>query len=256
MKNINKTSLKISRLSKLFEYPEVVVFRNLDLELELTGPICIFGPSGCGKTTLLRLIAGLSSPNAGSVEVVDSQGKINGAEGKLGFVFQEPRLLPWKSVYENISLVLDETIKEPSEIKKRVDKAMALAKIKGYGKRFPAQLSGGEKQRVAIARALVNNPRLILLDEPFAHLDEFTATKLRVDLGRAIRKIRGCVIFSTHNPLEAAFLANKIIVFSKGNPSRVKKVIRVELDKKRVDNLYKDFIFRKAVQKIMKEIFE
>jgi len=256
MKGIRQASLQISQLSKFFEQPRVTVFRKLDLKLQLAGPLCIFGPSGCGKTTLLRLIAGLSTPDMGSVEVVDLQGKLNGRGGKLGFVFQEPRLLPWKSVGENISLVLDETVTKASEIKKRVDRAMALAKIQGYSERFPTQLSGGEKQRVAIARALVNDPHLILLDEPFSHLDEFTATKLRIDLGRAIQKIRGSVIFSTHNPLEAVFLANTIVVFTKGNPSRVKKIIKVDLDKKGIGNLYKDFIFRKAVQKIIKEMFE
>ncbi len=187
----------------------------LDLAIEAGAFVAFLGPSGCGKSTLLRLIAGLDQPNEGSITFPGGP-----AKRALAFVFQDPHLLPWRRVLENAALPLELTgIGKPE----RTERALAVLEEVGLAdaaQRFPRELSGGMRMRVSLARALVTEPDLLLLDEPFAALDELTRRHLDDQL-RALWQKRGMtVLFVTHTLSEASYLAERAIVFSK-RPARI-----------------------------------
>ncbi len=191
------------------------VLENLNLSISRGQFVCFLGPSGCGKSTLLRLIAGLEESDSGrvSVHADDTQG--------VSFVFQEPHLLPWRTAVENVVLPLELRGGLPSS--GRVEKAIQALESVGLGEALhkrPHELSGGMKMRVSLARALVTNPDILLLDEPFAALDEVTRFQLQEDLLKYWDNGKMTVIFVTHSISEAAFLAQRQIVFSK-RPARM-----------------------------------
>jgi len=164
----------------------------------------LVGPSGCGKSSLLRLLAGLATPQSGTIA--------RGDHGATGFVFQEPTLLAWRAVRSNIELPLKLSGMQPDEIDRRVADALALVGLQDRANALPRQLSGGQKMRVSLARALAAQPQLLLMDEPFAALDELTRFRLDDDL-RAIWQAQGCtIIFVTHSVTEAAYLAQRVLV--------------------------------------------
>ena len=185
-----------------------VVIDGFDLEVAEGEFLAILGPSGCGKSTLLRLIARLAAPDGGKIQMEP--------EGfRTGFVFQDAHLLPWRTVLDNAALPLELQGMERSA---RYDKARTTLAHVGLGdaeQKYPAELSGGMRMRVSLARALVTEPHLLLMDEPFAALDEITRFQLEAQL-RALWQARGMtVIFVTHSITEAAFLANRAIVLSR-----------------------------------------
>jgi NitT/TauT family transport system ATP-binding protein len=168
----------------------------------------LVGPSGCGKSSLLRLLAGLEQPFIGSVTGL--------AQSHIGFVFQEPTLLAWRSVADNITLPLKIEGHSQSEIAARIDEALALVGLEDFADALPRQLSGGMKMRVSLARALAKRPPVLLMDEPFAALDELTRFRLDDDL-RAIWQQQKCtIIFVTHSVTEAAYLAERALVMQDG----------------------------------------
>ncbi len=182
----------------------------MSLELGRQDFVALLGPSGCGKSTLLRLIAALDRPDQGQI-VWD------GAPPPLGFVFQEPNLLPWASALDNVRLPLrlqGDDGRDPARA------ALARVGLAGFEAARPRQLSGGMRMRVSLARALITAPRLLLLDEPFAALDEFTRHGLQDDLRHLWRGDRSSIIFVTHSIYEAAYLARRIIVMSP-RPGRI-----------------------------------
>ena len=183
--------------------------------------LTLLGPSGCGKTTLLRLIAGLADPSDGSVEW--SPG---GGPRRLGFVFQEPTLMPWARVEDNIRLPLMLAAVSPAESAGRVGEAVAHVGLEGFERAYPRELSGGMKMRVSIARALVTQPRILLMDEPFAALDEITRFKLENDLSGLAHRERLTVLFVTHSVFESVYLGSRVIVLSP-RPGRVAAEFRV-----------------------------
>ena len=173
--------------------------------------LALLGPSGCGKSTLLRMIAGLDRPTDGAVEV---------APGGVGFVFQDAHLLPWRRVIDNVALPLELTGVAGSERADRAAEALDRVGLPDTARMYPAQLSGGMRMRVSLARALVGRPKLLLLDEPFAALDEITRQHLD-DLLRDLWQRTGMtVLFVTHSIQEAAYLADRVIVFSR-RPARI-----------------------------------
>ena len=180
--------------------------------------LSVLGPSGCGKSTLLRLIAGLVEPTAGTIEW--PQGRPD-----LGFVFQEPTLMPWTTALGNVALPLKLRGQARSEREVRAAEALAGVGLKGFEKSYPRELSGGMKMRVSIARALVTAPKLLLMDEPFAALDEITRRKLNTDLLDLWQRTRFTAVFVTHSVFESVFLSQRIAVMS-ARPGRV----RSELD--------------------------
>jgi NitT/TauT family transport system ATP-binding protein len=186
----------------------------IDLDVREGEFISLLGPSGCGKSTLLRIIAGLDVPSSGSVGV-QTDGR-----GKIGFVFQEPTLMPWASVRDNVRLPLrlgDATASTASE---RVDEVLVRVGLADFGKAFPRELSGGMKMRVSLARALVTDPDILLMDEPFAALDEITRFQLNDDLLMLWSKLRKTIIFVTHSVFESIYLSQRVIVMTP-RPGRI-----------------------------------
>jgi NitT/TauT family transport system ATP-binding protein len=183
--------------------------------------VSILGASGCGKSTLLRLVSGLMAPSSGIIDWPQSTYDATGhAEPALGFVFQEPTLLPWRTVSENVYLPLLLTGVGKSEAQGRIDQALDQVGLRGFAHSYPRQLSGGMKMRVSIARALVTNPKILLMDEPFAALDEITRSKLNDELLDLFARKGLTVIFVTHSVYESVYLSNRIIVMS-SRPGRV-----------------------------------
>jgi NitT/TauT family transport system ATP-binding protein len=186
--------------------------------------ISFLGPSGCGKSTALRLIAGLTRISSGEMQW--SSGKA-ASERDLGFVFQEPTLMPWAKVFDNVWLPLKLTGVSRDAAAPVVAQVLEMVGLSRFADVYPRELSGGMKMRVSIARALVTHPRLLLMDEPFAALDEMTRIKLNNDLLAIWREHRFSVIFVTHSVYESVYLSNRIVVMA-ARPGRVIDEIRID----------------------------
>jgi len=182
--------------------------------------LSLLGPSGCGKSTLLRLVAGLSEPSSGTIAWQP------GAAG-LSFVFQEPTLMPWATALDNVMLPLRLAHVPAGERRDRATAALAQVGLAGFEKSYPRELSGGMKMRVSIARALVTRPRVLLMDEPFAALDEITRFKLNNDLLELWQRERLTVVFVTHSVFESAFLSQRIAVMA-ARPGRILEEIAID----------------------------
>ncbi|MCH8876176.1 MAG: ABC transporter ATP-binding protein [Chloroflexi bacterium] len=203
-------------------------FRALDganLEVPANRFTALVGPSGCGKTTLLHIIAGLDTEFEG--DLVSSI-----EDGGIAYLFQEPRLLPWLTAEQNLALILEARGESRTDALKVARQYLQLVGLDGFENQFPAKLSGGMQQRVALARALAVDPGLMLMDEPFANLDELTARKLRAELLRLFQEIHRTVIFVTHNVTEAAFLADRVVVMGT-KPGRIVAEIPVDIPRPR-----------------------
>jgi NitT/TauT family transport system ATP-binding protein len=219
---------------------------GVDLAIEAGSFVSLLGPSGCGKSTILRMIAGLVQPTAGRIDrpgLPEAGG--DAAHPELGFVFQEPTLMPWASVADNIRLPLKVTGVPRPEARTRVAEAIALVGLDGFADAFPRELSGGMKMRVSIARALVTRPKLLLMDEPFAALDEITRFKLNNDLLDLWRRLGWTVVFVTHSVFESVYLSNRILVMS-ARPGRIVEDVAIDApyprdDRFRVSDAYADF---------------
>lgn len=246
--------IRIVKIYKRFKNShEPELFRGLSLNVKENEVLCIFGASGSGKTTLLKIIADIIKPDNVIVSIFFKRVSKNRTL-KIGFVFQEHRLIPWRTVGQNLTLFLDKSQKNKTLIKDKINKLLKLVHLNGFENRYPSELSGGEKQRVALARALAINPNLILMDEPFSSLDEITATTLRTDCLSLLKKIKTTTICTTHNPLEAIFLADRIVVLSKDKPTKIKEIINVNIPKSRYTNLYLDLISLKKTKQILKRL--
>ena len=204
---------------------DVVAIESMSLDVAAGEFLAILGPSGCGKSTLLRLIAGLDRPTSGTVEVARPSDaartdRPGGHRFDVAYVFQDAHLLPWRTVLSNAALPLELQGVDRAQRRERAADALAKVGLSDAMGRYPAQLSGGMRMRVSLARAMVTNPTLLLLDEPFAALDEITRQHLDEQL-RELWKARGMtVIFVTHSTSEAVFLAERTVVMSK-RPGRI-----------------------------------
>ncbi len=182
-----------------FFYGKLQALKNINMVFGANQVTAIIGPSGCGKSTMLRMIAGLGTPSAGTIEATrihyDASGR---AEPDLGFVFQDPTLLPWRNTIKNVMLPLTLSGVSKRKAEARAAAMLALVGLSGFERSYPRELSGGMKMRVSIARALVTRPKLLLMDEPFAALDEITRHKLNDDLLNVWWKDRFTVVFVTH----------------------------------------------------------
>jgi NitT/TauT family transport system ATP-binding protein len=194
-----------------------------EMTLEVLGGefLSLLGPSGCGKSTALRIVAGLGQASSGRIDWPSSRLKADGLpDGDIGFVFQEPTLMPWATVFGNVWLPLRLAGVSQAEARPRVMAMLASVGLADFAQAYPRELSGGMKMRVSIARALVTRPKLLLMDEPFAALDEITRQKLNDDVLRIWRETGVTVIFVTHSVFESAYLSTRIVVM-KARPGQV-----------------------------------
>src|SRR5882757_8034202 len=192
----------------------VMALGPFDLDVRQGEFVSLLGPSGCGKSTALRLIAGLAAPTAGQVQVSCQVSRDAGearADHAIGFVFQEPTLMPWTSVRENVRLPLKLSHAPAAEADACVGDALIQAGLTEFAGAYPRELSGGMKMRVSLARALVTDPDILLMDEPFAALDEITRFRLNNDLLALWRNLRKTVIFVTHSVFESVYLSQRVV---------------------------------------------
>jgi NitT/TauT family transport system ATP-binding protein len=210
----------LQRVSKRFSNGTLAV-KDFNLEVEPHSFISLLGPSGCGKSTVLRMIAGLGESSAGEIDWPTAQYDASGRPIRdLGFVFQEPTLMPWTTSIKNVMLPLTLSGVAKSEAQSRARDALSMVGLAGFENAYPRELSGGMKMRVSIARAIVTRPKLLLMDEPFAALDEITRFKLNNDLLELWRSQRFTVIFVTHSVFESVYLSERIVVMA-ARPGRV-----------------------------------
>jgi len=205
-------TISVKDVSRAYPLPgggERLALEGIDLEVADGEFLCLLGPSGCGKTTLLNILSGLDRADSGTVEVRST----DGADVVSGYMFQEPRLLPWLTVRANIGFVLDDAGRRDT---RRIDSWLERVGLAGRGNDYPRQLSIGQRQRVAVARALIIEPDVLFMDEPFSSLDELTASRMREELLVLWGELGCTVVFVTHNPMEATFLADRIAVMSPG----------------------------------------
>jgi NitT/TauT family transport system ATP-binding protein len=201
----------------------LTALRGLNLDVWPGEFVSLLGPSGCGKSTALRIIAGLSEATSGQVEWP----RADAASRQLGFVFQEPTLMPWATVASNVRLPLQLAGLDDAMTQAHVAAALERVGLASFARAYPRELSGGMKMRVSIARALVTEPKLLLMDEPFAALDEITRFKLNDDLLAVWRTLGKTVVFVTHSVFESVYLSNRIVVMT-GRPGRVFTEIRID----------------------------
>jgi len=215
---------------------------GVDLEVPPGELVALIGPSGCGKSTLLRIVAGLDRPTSGSVELGGGAG-----ENALAFVFQDAHLLPWRSVLDNVALPLELRGSSKADARRAAESAIVDVELADAKARFPSELSGGMRMRASLARALVTKPRLLLLDEPFAALDEITRQRLDDRLRALHRELGMTVLFVTHSIAEAAYLADRAIVFTK-RPAKIVVDRPVDLPKDRTAAIRGEASFAREIR--------
>jgi len=205
---------------------EVVALNNVDLAIEEGEFISLVGPSGCGKTTLLRIIDGLTEASSGTV-VFDGVEQ-TGVSREMAFVFQDINLLPWRNVVENVEIGLEARGLSKEERRRRALETLELVGLESVASRPPYTLSGGMQQRVGVARALAIQPKVLLMDEPFVHLDNFTRETLQIELSKLWRRLGLTIVFVTHDVDEAIFLSDRIALF-RSSPGRIAEIATVDL---------------------------
>jgi NitT/TauT family transport system ATP-binding protein len=218
-------AVRLRGVTKVYD-SGVMALGPLDLDVSRGEFVSLLGPSGCGKSTALRLIAGLSAPTSGTVGVARRAGEVS-AGHSIGFVFQEPTLMPWTSVRENVRLPLKLAHAPVAEANARVSEALTQVGLSEFADAYPRELSGGMKMRVSLARALVTDPDILLMDEPFAALDEITRFRLNNDLLSLWRNLRKTVIFVTHSVFESVYLSQRVIVMT-SRPGRFGAEVRID----------------------------
>ena len=228
---------------------DVTALTGINLDIYKGEFISLLGPSGCGKTTLLRTIADLQEPTDGSVHIDGMIPKEVRMQQKFGFVFQQPVLFEWRTVKKNVELPLEIMYQSKAERSKRADEMLELVGLTDFANHLPRQLSGGMQQRVNIARAFGLRPELLLMDEPFSALDEFTKEKLHEDLLRIWRQTNKTIIFVTHNIQEAVFLSDRICVLSP-HPGRLSAIVDVDLERPRKLDIKESPEFNELVLKV------
>jgi NitT/TauT family transport system ATP-binding protein len=242
--------VSLSRVSKVFSNGTVAL-QDLSFDIRQGEFVSLLGPSGCGKSTVLRIIAGLGEPTSGTIDwharcggspsANEARGRTT---GEIGFVFQEPTLMPWATVFGNVWLPLRLGGITRSAAREEVMDALAMVGLEKFAEAYPRELSGGMKMRVSIARAVITRPRLLLMDEPFAALDEITRFKLNNDLLHLWETLGWTVVFVTHSVFESVYLSSRILVMA-ARPGRVSAELTVDApyprgDEFRISQLYNE----------------
>jgi ABC-type nitrate/sulfonate/bicarbonate transport system ATPase subunit len=225
-------NIRIDDLQKSFpvDGQRKPVLRDVSLDIASGEFVCVLGPSGCGKSTILNILSGLDSDYEGQIRI---DGKaLAECKPHLSYIFQEPRLLPWKTVRGNFEFVLSAAGVPKKEWDKRIDHYLGIVNMRHTQDMWIHQLSGGMRHRVAIARAFIIEPEVLLMDEPFSALDELTAREIRIELLKLWREHKRTVIFVTHNAHEATFMADRVILLDSG-PATIREVHQVGVPRPR-----------------------
>ena len=228
----------VDRVAKTFETADASVeaLREVSLDIRDHEFVTLIGPSGCGKSTLLRIIGGLIDPTSGSVHLRGRSPKEAQRTKDIGFVFQQPALLPWRTVERNIELPFEVNKSAGDDRLCSTDEILQLVGLAAFAKAHPYQLSGGMQQRVAIARALIFDPSLMLMDEPFGALDEITRAGMRYELLRIWGDTKKTVLFVTHSIPEAIVLSDRVVVISP-RPGEIREIIDIKLPRPRNEDM-------------------
>ncbi|TCL56473.1 sulfonate transport system ATP-binding protein [Hydrogenispora ethanolica] len=245
----NSAMVSIENVSKTFHSrtKDVLALQKVSLNVRKGEFLAILGPSGCGKTTLLRMIAGLETDYEGNITVEGE--RIVGPSLGRGMAFQEHRLLPWLTIKENVALGLEGS---EAGIAGKVQRYLEKVGLEGFGHVYPSQLSGGMAQRAAIARALVNQPKVLLLDEPFGALDAITRVRMQAEIERIWLAERTTMILITHDIDEAVYLGDRVAVMT-GRPGEIKALFNIALERPRDRNTADYVSIRKQVHNALEE---
>ncbi len=247
--------IRLDRVDKAFQGRDggsVQALQGVSLQVRAGEFVAIVGASGCGKSTLLRLVAGLALPSAGHV-VLDGQA-VTAPRAETAMVFQAPTLLPWADVLRNVTFPLRLMRRAGRDTEDRARTLLAKAGLAGFETRLPRELSGGMQQRVAICRALLQDPRVLLMDEPFGALDALTREEMSLELLRIWQGTRMAVLFVTHSIPEAVLLADRVVVMSP-RPGRVQEVIEVGLERPRSFEQEGSAEFQRCARRIRELIY-
>ena len=245
-------AIKIDDVSMVFDSNDgtkVNALEHVSLDVKKGEFISLVGPSGCGKTTLLRMISNLEEPTDGEIHVMGMTPREVRLHQKFGIVFQQPVLFDWRTVKKNIELPLEIMYYSKKDRSDRADEMLKLVGLSDFAGRYPRELSGGMQQRVNIARAFAIRPEILLMDEPFSALDEFTKEKLHEDLLRIWRKTNKTIIFVTHNIAESVFLSDRVFVLSP-HPGRLSAIVDIDLPRPRTLEMRDTEQFTKLVKKV------
>ena len=254
------TGISIRQVSQTFQLHQgdpVQALKSVDLDIARGSFVSIVGPSGCGKSTLMKILGDLLVPTSGHVSIEGmSPGDLRRA-GRIGLVFQQANLMPWLNVEQNIRLMRDLVQDRGIEVSHalHVPELIEVVGLGGFEKKYPHQLSGGMQQRVALARALLLDPALLLMDEPFAALDEITRDRMGFELMRIWQRYQKTVVFITHSLAEAVFLSDRVILMS-ARPGQIHRVHDIDLPRPRDEDMRLSDAFSHWVGTLNRELYQ
>ena len=256
-----KPVISVKDVSKIFNPGsdgEVTALTGINLDIMPGEFVSFIGPSGCGKSTLLRVIADLTEPTAGSLTVNGKSPREARLNREYGFIFQAATLYEWRTIARNVQLPLEIMGYSDAEREERAQQMLELVELSRFGGHYPNQLSGGMQQRASIARALAFEPKLLLMDEPFGALDEFTRDRMNMELLRIWAQTGTTILFVTHSIAEAAFLSNRVVIMS-ARPGQIKRVVDIKLPyprafETREDQAYYDHVTE--IRETLRDAFE
>ena len=253
--------ISVKNVDKIFNVGSpnaVTALTGINLDIRPGEFVSFIGPSGCGKSTLLRVIADLTTPTSGQVSVNGKTPEQARLDREYGFIFQAATLYEWRTITKNVQIPLEIMGYSEAERQERAQRMLEMVELGRFGNHYPNQLSGGMQQRASIARALAFEPKLLLMDEPFGALDEFTRDRMNMELLRIWQQTGTTILFVTHSIAEAAFLSNRVVIMS-ARPGRIKSVIGIKLPyprqfETREEPAYYDYVTQ--IRETLRDAFE